>query len=187
NIKYLVPPQIRKCDPQLADTLTDIAKSKSRSVGAIQKADLIPGAIYYDDYLTLDGRHEWHQKALKRFENVDLVFMDPDNGLLVKSVGKGSVRSIKYVFYEEVKAFIDSGKSVLVYNHRCRKPEKKYFDDIKDRLYDNVKINKRLIQAITFSRGTTRDYIAVPASQEHYNMFRTAFADMKESMWGKLG
>ena len=185
--KYLVPPQIRECDPQLADILTNIAQSKNRSVAEIQKADLVPGAIYFDDFLTLECRHEWHEKALKRFKDADLVFMDPDNGLLVKSVGKSSARSIKYVFYEEVKDFIDAGKSVLVYNHRCRKPEKKYFDDIKDRLYANVKINIDLIQTITFSKGTTRDYIAIPASKKHCDMFGDAFDDMRESMWGKLG
>ena len=185
--KYLVPSRIRECDSQLADILTDIAQSKKRSVAEIQKANLVPGAIYYDDYLTLDGRHKWHDKALKIFKDVDLVFMDPDNGLLVKSVGKDSARSIKYVFYEEVKDFIDSGKSVLVYNHRCRKPEKKYFDDIKDRLHDNVKVNKGLIQTITFSKGSTRDYIAIPASKKHYDMFRAAFDDMRKGKWGKLG
>jgi len=185
--KYLIPPPIWECDPQLAEILTNIAQSKKRSVAEIQKADLVPGAIYYDDYLTIDGRHEWHEKALKRFKDADLVFMDPDNGLLVKSVGKGSARSIKYVFYEEVKDYIDAGKSVLVYNHRCRKPEKKYFDDIKDRLYDNVKINTGLIQTITFSKGTTRDYIAIPASKKHCDMFRAAFDDMRESIWWKLG
>lgn len=185
--KYLVPPRIRECDPQLADILTDIAHSKNRSVSAIQRADLISGAMYYDDYLALDGRHEWHNKALKMFKNVDLVFMDPDNGLLVKSVGKGSARSIKYVFYEEVKDFIDSGTSVLVYNHRCRKPEKKYFDDIEDRLQENVKVNKDRIQEITFSKGTTRDYFAIPASRKHYDMFKAAFYDIRKSKWGKLG
>lgn len=185
--KYLVPPQMMECDPQLADIITNIAQSKKRSVAEIQKADLVPGAIYFDDFLTLECRHEWHEKALKRFKDADLVFMDPDNGLLVKSVGKSSARSIKYVFYEEVKDFIDAGKSVLVYNHRCRKPEKKYFDDIKDRLYANVKINIDLIQTITFSKGTTRDYIAIPASKKHFDMFKDAFDDMRESMWGKLG
>ena len=34
----------------------------------------------------------------KRFADVDLVFMDPDNGLLVDSVGKRSARSVKDAF-----------------------------------------------------------------------------------------
>ena len=151
--KHLIPDSLRVCDPSLADTLTKIAKSSSRSVTAIQEEELVPNAVYYDEYLTLEGRFEWHKKAMMKFENVELVFMDPENGLLVKSVGKRSARSIKYVFYEEVKDFIKSGKSVLVYNHRCRKPERKYFDDIEERLQENVEIDKGEIQVITFPKG----------------------------------
>jgi hypothetical protein len=121
------------------------------------------------------------------FADVDLVFMDPDNGLLVKSVGRRSVKSVKYTFYEEVKDYIDSGKSVLVYNHRCRKPERKYFDDIEDRLQENSKVDRHMIQEITFPKGTIRDYFAISACKEHYEMFREAFADMKKSKWGQLG
>ena len=44
-----------------------------------------------------------------------------------------------------------------------------------------------LIQTITFSKGTTRDYIAIPASKKHCDMFKAAFDDMRENMWGKLG
>lgn len=123
--KYLIPGTIAECDPVLAEKLTTIAKGE-RSVISIQNAELIPNAVYYDEYLTVAGRTEWHEQAKKQFRDVDLVFMDPDNGLLVKSVGKGSARSVKYAFYEEAKDYIDSGKSVLVYNHWCRKPEHIY-------------------------------------------------------------
>lgn len=185
--KYLISDSIRVCDFFLADMLTKVAKSKNRSVTAIQEADLIPNAVYYDEYLTIDGRFEWQKKAMKMFESVELVFMDPDNGLLVKSVGKRSARSIKYVFYEEVRDFINSGKSVLVYNHRSRKAERKYFDDLEDKLQENVKVEKRKIQKITFPKGTIRDYFAIPACKEHYDIFHDTFADMKKSKWGQLG
>ena len=185
--KILIPDKIRACDPFLADTLTKIAESKNRSVTAIQKANLVPNAVYYDEYLTVDGRLEWHEKAMKMFERVELVFMDPDNGLLVKSVGKRSARSVKYVFYEEVKDLINSGKSVLVYNHRSRKPERKYFDDIEDRLQENVKVDKGAIQWITFPKGTIRDYFAIPVCRKHYDLFHDAFVEMMNSKWGQLG
>lgn len=185
--KHLIPDSLRVCDPSLADTLTKIAKSSIRSVTAIQEEELVPNAVYYDEYLTLEGRFEWHKKAMMKFENVELVFMDPDNGLLVKSVGKRSARSIKYVFYEEVKDFIKSGKSVLVYNHRCRKPERKYFDDIEERLQENVEIDKGEIQVITFPKGTMRDYFAIPAGREHSDIFHDVFDVMKDSAWGQHG
>lgn len=184
--KYPIPDTIIECDPVIAEKLTAIAK-EDRSVVSIQNAALIPNAIYYDEYLTVDGRTEWHERAKRLLENVNLVFLDPDNGLLVKSVRKRSARSVKYAFYEEVKAYIDSGKSVLVYNHRCRKAEQKYFDDIEDKLQEELKIDRKVIQTITFPKGTIRDYFAIPACKEHYEMFREAFSDMKKSKWGKLG
>ncbi len=185
--RYLIPDDIKKCDPKLAETLTDIACSDNRSVSAIQNADLIPNAVYYDERLAVDTRDEWHRKALERFKDSDLVFLDPDNGLLVKSVGKRSARSVKYAFYEEVKDYIDAGKSVLIYNHRSRKPEAEYFGDIEDNLQERVKVYKDVIQAITFSKGTTRDYIAIPACKEHYWMFCNALDAMKKGKWGRLG
>lgn len=46
--------------------------------------------------------------------------MDPDNGMLVKSVGKTSAKSIKYIFYEEVADYIRQKQSVLIYNPEFR-------------------------------------------------------------------
>lgn len=185
--KNLIPEKLRECDPTLADKLTKIACSKRRSISSLQKADLIPGAIYYDAPLSVDNRSAWHQQAMKKLSGADLVFMDPDNGLKVKSVGKKSVRSIKYAFYEEVKDYIDAGKSVLVYNHRCRKTEKEYFDDIEKKLEEEVKVYGAVIQAITFHKGTIRDYFAIPACEEHAKLIKEAFVEMSESIWGRLG
>ena len=184
--KYLIPDKLTECDPVLAEKLTRIAGG-DRSVVAIQNAGLIPGAVYHDEFLTVDGREGWNERAAKLFADVDLVFMDPDNGLLVKSVSKRSKRSVKYAFYEEVKRFIDDGKSVLLYNHRCRKPERQYFDDIEINLEEQVKIYRYMIQTITFPKGTVRDYFAIPACKEHYDMFHAALTDMKYSKWGQLG
>ena len=190
--KHLIKNELRECDPSLADTLTEIATSKNRSVAAIQKADLIPNAVYYDEYLTVEGRREWHQKAMKKFENVELVFMDPDNGLLANYLfeKKRDARSIKYAFFEEVKDYIESEKSVLVYNHRGRVREKKFIEDKNDKLHEIVRVNKEEIKVIAFPKGTVRYYFAIPACHEHYKMFHEAFADMTDMMnskWGKLG
>lgn len=185
--RYLIPDGIAGCDPSLANVLTKIAKQKKRSVLEIEKADLLTDAVFYNKYLTVEGRDKWHKQALKALKDVDLVFLDPDNGLLVKSVGKQSARSVKYTFYEEVKDYLDSGKSVLIYNHRSRKQENDYFDGIDELLQEKVKVYRFVIQKITFPKGTVRDYFAIPACEEHYKKICAAFADMKKSKWGQLG
>ena len=96
--KYLIPEKLQVCDASLAEQLTKIAKSNNRSIKSLEKGDFIPNARYYSEPVTVVGRDEWHKRALVLLKGLDIVFMDPDNGMLVKSVGKRSAKSIKYTF-----------------------------------------------------------------------------------------
>ena len=78
--------------------------------------------------------------------------------------------------------------SVLIYNHRCRKPEWQYFDNIENKLRKELEEYRDvMIQEITFPKGTTRDYFAVSVCKEHYEMIHGAFEDMIKSKWGANG
>lgn len=185
--RYCISPDLRECDPELADKLTRIAADDDRSVLALEQADLIPGAVYYRDTVPRESREDWHAQALALFRenNARLVFLDPDNGLLVPSVKKGSPRSVKYAYYEEVASYLDHGFSVLIYNHRCRKSELQYFDEIEFRLREIIPESLRNpeISGITFPQCSVRDYFAIPASPEHAIMIRAAFDAMLSGIW----
>ena len=112
--KYLIPEYLQVCDTPLAEQLTKIAKSNNRSIKSLERGDFIPDARYYSEPITVAGRYEWHKRALDLLRGLDIVFMDPDNGMLVKSVGKRSAKSIKYAFYEEVADYIGQKQSVLI-------------------------------------------------------------------------
>ena len=185
--KYAIPEKYRRCDPALAEKLLDIFYGSNRTIRALEEADLIPGAIYYNEQVTVDNRTAWHRAALERLRSADIVFMDPDNGMAVKSVGKGSVRSVKYTFYEEVHDYIDRGQSVLIYNHRSRTSEERYFCQICDKLQCNTGIAMDRILKITFPKCSVRDYLAVPVSERHSKKIRQAFEDMEQGIWGELG
>ncbi len=185
--KHFIPENLRKCDTVLADALLTISKSDRRSIEALENADLIPDAVYYSEPVTMENREYWHRKALEQLNGADIVFLDPDNGLLVKSVGKKSARSIKYAFYEEVRDYVDNGKSVLVYNHRCRKKEEIYFHEICCKLRKCSLIPEDSILKITFPKRSVRDYFAIPVSEEHAVKIRSAFSDMAFGIWGELG
>lgn len=186
-----IPENMRACDTKLADNLAIVAHGKNgeRCLKALQIAGLLRSDIYYDETLPFNGRDQWHQNALAFFsENkADLVFLDPDNGLLVNSVGKESSRSVKYVFYEEVLDYLEQGKSVLIYNHRSRKQELQYFKDIEMRLQEEIKKRKLAYQPevleITFPRYSVRDYIAISARPEHTEKIRAAFETMWTGKW----
>lgn len=182
----LIPDRLAVCDTELAHSLRSISLSPDRSIRVLEAADLVPDASYYSETVPVEDRGAWHRSAMAELEGSDLVFMDPDNGLLVKSVGKTSVRAPKYTFYEEVADYVARGQSVIVYNHRSRKRPEVYFGEIRDRLTAAVP-QAYDIAAITFPRASVRDYFAVSASQEHAMTIANAFESLSIGPWGKAG
>lgn len=153
----------------------------------MEQADLISGAVYNNEPVPVNGRFDWHNRALEKLNNADLVFVDRDNGMLVKSVGKKSVKSVKYTFYEEVRDYVKRGKSVLIYNHRSRKQEAQYFHEICLKFQEATGIIETDILKITFPKCSVRDYLAVPASTEHREKIEAAFTAMEHGVWGENG
>lgn len=185
--KYLIPEKLKNCDSVLAAELTRIAMSGHRSVKDLEKAEFVPDAIYFNEPVTVLDRIGWHCRAMETLKGADVVFVDPDNGMLVKSVGKKSARSSKYTFYEEVRDYVQRGQSVLIYNHRCRKQEAQYFHEICHKLQEITGVSMTDILKITFPKCSVRDYLAVPASAEHCEKIEIAFIAMNQGIWGKTG
>lgn len=185
--KYLIPEKLKICDQNFAEILTDIAQSCDRSVKSIECAELVQDAIYFNEPVPVDDRTGWHSRAMETLKNVDIVFVDPDNGMLVESVGKKSIRSIKYTFYEEVRDYVCRGSSVLIYNHRSRKKEAQYFHEICSKLHEVTEIPEPEILKITFPKCSVRDYLAVPASKAHHDRIQAAFELMVHGVWGNMG
>lgn len=134
----------------------------------------------------IEDRAAWHARAFVALAGTDLVFLDPDNGLLVKSVGKRSAKAPKYTFYDEVADYVARGQSVVVYNHRSRKKPEVYYGEICEKLAAAVP-QASDITAITFPKGSVRDYFAISASPEHAALIRKTFGVLANSEWGRAG
>jgi hypothetical protein len=122
---------------------------------------MIPNAVYYHDLLYSSMnfcREDWHKKALLLFKDSDIVFLDPDNGLLVKSVSIHSSKSIKYVLPNEIIDYFKQGQSVVFYNHRSREPEDVYFKRFSWMRGSSI-LKEAVMIVLTFRRGTIRDYV----------------------------
>jgi hypothetical protein len=161
HIGYINDPRYDGCDDSLRNSLKALVNDK-RSVSALETMNLVPNAVYYHEVLHSPSRdfsrRDWHLKALQVLRHKDVVFLDPDNGLLVKSVSAGSIKSNKYVIPNEIADYFAAGKSVIIYNHRCREQEAVYLQRF-DWMYGDSILKGATIAGITFKRGTMRDYI----------------------------
>lgn len=118
---YLKDPHTwRKYDPALFDRLSHLLRSASQpSVSMIERSGLLPRAQYHAAVVP-DGRLEreaWRHDLLRKASGVDLVFLDPDNGIEVPSKPVGCKGSSKYVTWREVEELWKAGCSLLIYQH----------------------------------------------------------------------
>ncbi len=187
-----IPEKYSDCDRDLVEKLIRIS-SMDRTLRAVEEANVLPDTFYFDEPVPLESRKAWHSEALAAFKNAktDLVFLDPDNGLLVPSVKENNPRSVKYVFYDEVLDYLKQGQSVLVYNHRSRKPELQYFREIESRLQEKfekqrLEIDPQILE-ISFPRYTIRDYFAISVCKSHTDKISRTFSSMLSGKWGQEG
>jgi hypothetical protein len=123
---YLEAPDTwAKYDPDLFAGLARLLHSAPQpSVSLIEGSELLPRANYHSVPVP-DGRRErdaWRDDLLRAASGVDLVFVDPDNGIEVPSKPVGRKSSSKYVAWQEVQAFWEAGCSLLIYQHFRREP-----------------------------------------------------------------
>lgn len=174
---YLQNDKMRKYDEHVFLKLKEIKNSDTKvTVQDIQNNEIIPRAIFYDEMIDSNGTPEerrnsrslWFKRSLDVLEKADIVFMDPDNGLLVK--GDGSKRGAeKYVLPEEVIRYFECGHDVVYYCQRGRRPEtewKKYLNIIP------AKLPVAGVIVLTYHKGTQRSYVFL-LHEESYLHFDT--------------
>lgn len=114
------PERWNKHDPLLYYKLKALLQNRQiRSVGLLEGTSLLRGVEYYAEPVpeAAAERDEWFKELLARSKRSDLVFLDPDNGLEIKSCSYGRKRSSKFLYWHEVAALWRAGKSLLIYQH----------------------------------------------------------------------
>lgn len=171
HTSYLCKRNISSYDNELYYILKDIVEKDRRNVYSVQKSGILPlNTLFYDSILDLTGepnplkrrmlRQNWHNSALNSLNDCDIVFLDPDNGLQVKSVSLTGQKGNKYIGLDELKDYYRLGKSVIFYNHRERKQEEEYLDKFRMLQVDSAFKGAEWL-GLKFLRGTIRDYIFV--------------------------
>jgi hypothetical protein len=133
HIRYLKndADNLSLCDKELYDFLKEVISSDhlnlSRNVSIIEKSGLLKDTLFYRKELSLPYssnkmvrealRKSWYDASLEAMAPVEVIFCDPDNGLQIDSVSSTARKGGKFILYEEVKKYYQSGKSLIVYNH----------------------------------------------------------------------
>jgi hypothetical protein len=118
---YLEAPDTwERYDYSLFNGLADLLRSAPQpSVSLIEGSELLPRASYYSAVVpdTRRERDAWCDSLLRAAKNIDLVFLDPDNGIEVPSKPIGRKGSSKYVTWDEIQGLWNAGSSLLIYQH----------------------------------------------------------------------
>ncbi|MCR4764187.1 MAG: hypothetical protein K5696_11730 [Lachnospiraceae bacterium] len=172
---YLKKDTFRKYDPVVYDALKKIDESGNRTVEAIQNSDILPGAKFFADSLSIKGapseraekRYKWLLDSIWALSGTDLVFLDPDNGLLVKD--DPSTRGAeKYALPREVMEYWNSSHNVVYYCHRGRRTDEQWQEYM--RAMRKTMPGTRII-VLTYHKGTQRSYVFL-VRKMHFDKYR---------------
>ena len=107
-------------DERLFDALHQaVCVEGERNVARAAHADILSPEVFgfYEGELEDDmkNRDAYFEGFLARFKGSDLLFLDPDNGLEVKSVRAGNKGSSKYLYLDELSRGFYELHSILVF------------------------------------------------------------------------
>lgn len=123
------PKKWRYYDPPLFDQLRRLVITENkRNIQVAQNEQILPGAKYYAELLvdSKEHRQAYFMQMYQQLTGIDLLFFDPDNGIEVKSKPMGRKGSSKYIYWIELREAINSGFSIMVYQHFPREKRESY-------------------------------------------------------------
>ncbi|SEQ85270.1 hypothetical protein SAMN02910369_02544 [Lachnospiraceae bacterium NE2001] len=171
---YLNNDNLRNYNPLVFDKLKIISAKPEKSVQDIEYSNMLVGAKYYSEKIEFEGspqerenlRKRWFDKSLEVLAGSELIFMDPDNGLLETGDAK-KIRAEKYILPDEAKQYYESGCNVVFYCHKGRRSLEKW-DEYKSFLPCFIPEAKPVV--ITFHKGTQRSYIFLIHPHNYINL-----------------
>ena len=186
--EYLKKGNLRHYQPEIFDSLSDIAFDTDKTVLDVENSGILRGACFYSSLLKPVGkpaervvaRNEWFMESVSALADADLIFMDPDNGLL-ETGDASKAGAEKYILPEEAEAYFNSGKNVVYYCHKGRRSLGawgRYMDIMFERLPEAMPA------VLTYHKGSQRSYIFL-IHKEYFIKYR-GIIDKYRSRWGRL-
>ena len=188
HVQYLENTIYRQLDEPLWLELRRIVTSGQREVSALENESIIDAA-FFSDPLIFTGksrperaaiREAWHEKALMMLSGLDIVFVDPDNGIVVPSA-LGTIREKKFVKPEELADYYKQGASVIYYQHKARRLDSFYVGQHK-RLIEMLELEKSAGLGLKFTKTSQRYYFFI-VQPAHKETITSAIQEMLSSGW----
>lgn len=120
--------------------------------------------------------------AMQKLRGCDIVFVDPDNGLMVPSA-EGTAKENKFALPFELAEYYRAGASVIYYQHKARRPDEFY-----------VAQNHQLVESGAFPgavgvglkfKTTSQRYYFFLIQPRHAATIKQTIGRMMASPWGK--
>lgn len=193
HIRYLENRDFQVCDEVLCRALSElVAPGHERTVAALEAAALLPAenTRYFHEELSFPGKSKqertsiragWHAKALDALKGCDIIFVDPDNGLIVSSAD-GTARSNKYVLPGELRDYYAGGASVIYYQHKARRKDPAYID-MHNQLLSSGKFDGAEGLVLKFTKTSQRFYFMI-MRPEHREAIVSRVDRMLKTPWG---
>ena len=189
HTSYLKKETFRACDDELWRELQSIVDSGNREIKALEKRSIL-NARFFSDTLEFSNttpadrnmlRQQWHTHALEQLKHCDLVFLDPDNGLIVPSV-KGSVKANKFVLPQELADYYRQGSSIVYYQHKARLSDSYYIEQFKS-LTTSCIFSEAKGLGIKFIT-TSQRYFFILMQPQHVERITDSINQFLNSEWG---
>jgi hypothetical protein len=111
----------RSYDPDVFDHLTSVVLQQ-RSLAGLESAPFLTGSLFASEVIPASTRNrlDWVRRIEEGFEDRNIVFFDPDNGLEPSTFAHGTAKSGKSITVEEIKRFRRENRTLIVYHHQTR-------------------------------------------------------------------
>jgi hypothetical protein len=177
--------QLRSLDPDLHDRLGAVVRSGARSIAALERSGALPaGTVTFRERLGPNDRPGWLVRATAAMADRDVVFVDPDNGIRRSDhpIKRHRAKSEKYAYLDELRPFVDAGRSLVVYHHADRSAP--VAEQARRRLADAAdELGTTPLAAVRASRGSCRLFLLLPVAA-HRPHFEARLERLRHSAWG---
>ena len=190
HVDYLFQERFRACDEGLWSGLRKIVEDGERKVRSMERDEILE-ATFFSERLDFGGmsrsarlacRTSWFGRSLEVLAGNDVICADPDNGLVVPSAA-GGPRENKYILPSEVAAYYARGSSVIYYQHKARRKDPVYVEQL-GRLLREPAFAGATGLALKF-KTTSQRYYMFAIQPRHREIVERAVDEMLSTGWGE--